>query len=229
MNAFELENNILYEDQEILVCYKPAGFPVQSARIGTMDMESALRGYLAAKRTGREMPYLAVIHRLDQPVEGVLVFAKTQSAAKELNRQLTSHAMEKRYLAVVQGYPKEKEAILTDYLEKDGKTNTSRVVSKRTAQSKQAVLSYQLVQTIGEQSLLSICLKTGRHHQIRVQLSHAGLPLVGDTKYNPGEKGKQKSLALCASSLTFMHPKTRKQFTYTVQPHGEIFQPFLDL
>lgn len=229
MKNYQLEENIVYEDTEIIVCYKPAGLPVQSARMGAMDLESMLRNYLAVKLKGREMPYLAVIHRLDQPVEGILVFAKTPGAAKELNRQLTAHKMEKRYLAVVQGKPETPEAVLIDELEKDAKTNTSKVVSKKTQKSKQAELSYQLLKTIGEQSLLDISLKTGRHHQIRVQMAHAGMPLVGDSKYNPNWQATRSNPALCAAKLSFMHPKTRKQFTYEIRPQGEMFQSFLDL
>lgn len=222
---------IEYEDEEILICYKPAGLPVQSAGVGTMDLESALRQYLSDKSVTQEMPYLAVVHRLDQPVEGILVFAKTPESAKELNRQLLSHEMEKRYLALTDGIPQMREATLVDELEKDRKTNLSRVVDAKTKWSKRAVLSYRLEKVMGEQSLLSVSLMTGRHHQIRVQLSHAGMPLVGDTKYNPNEKEKTgwRQLGLCAASLCFIHPGTREKFTWAIPPQGEIFQPFLAL
>lgn len=227
----KIDYKIEYEDEDILICYKPAGLPVQSARVGTMDLESALRQYLSSRNGRRDPSYLAVIHRLDQPVEGILVFAKTPEAAKELNRQMVSHEMEKKYLAVVDGIPQKTEGRLVDELEKDRKSNLSRVVLSKTAGSKTAVLSYCLEKTVGERSLLSIWLRTGRHHQIRVQLSHAGLPLAGDTKYNPKEKERDgwRQLGLCAVSLSFTHPGTRKKFTWAIQPQGEIFQFFLAL
>ena len=228
MKAYNLKEHILFEDESIIVCYKPAGLAVQNAKVGRMDLESMLRNYLASKMGGRQMPYLAVIHRLDQPVEGILVFAKTQDAARMLNQQLTSYQMKKEYLAVVKGVPKEKEAVLIHELEKDTKTNSSRVVKKKTSQSKRAELSYCLEKTIEETSLLRIVLKTGRHHQIRVQLSHMGMPLIGDNKYNPDVKEVKMTPALCAAKLSFLHPKTKKQLTFTVCPCGEIFQKFFD-
>lgn len=222
----ELPGNILYEDESLIVFHKPAGIPVQSAKVGSMDLESALKNYLVQKG-GK--PYLGVIHRLDQPVEGIVVFAKTQLAAKELSRQIANNEMQKEYLAVVCNVPKERKGTLTDELEKDAKTNTSKVVLRKTAKSKQAVLDYEVMKERDNMALLSILLHTGRHHQIRVQMAHAGIPLLGDTKYNKDAangKGRQQ-IALCANRLTFIHPKTRKQFTYAIQPTGENFLGFI--
>ena len=143
MTQFQIETCILYEDSDILVCRKPTGLAVQNARMGTMDLESGLKNHLALKQPD-QIPYLAVIHRLDQPVEGILVFAKTPAAAKELNRQMTAGEMEKYYLAVTDRKPALPEGILEDELRKDGKTNTSQVVSKGTAGAKHARLSYRL-------------------------------------------------------------------------------------
>lgn len=220
------EKIILYEDKEILVCHKPAGLAVQNARIGTMDLESALKNYLAAKNSGT-VPYLGVVHRLDQPVEGVLVFAKTPAAAKELSRQMTTGQMGKHYLAVTSGRPANPEGVLEDYLKKDGRTNTSSVVNAKTPGAKKARLSYRLLKESQENNryLMEITLETGRHHQIRVQMAHAGMPLVGDRKYNP-KAHEETSLGLCSCRLEFVHPKSAEKMEFQVEPKGSAFQTF---
>lgn len=211
----EIKERILYEDQDILVCKKPAGLAVQNARIGSMDLESMLKNYLAA-------PYLAVIHRLDQPVEGILVFGKNPRAAKELNRQMTEGKMGKYYFAVTEKPPVREQATLEDYLKKDGKTNTSAVAPKGAPGAKLARLSYETLET-GEHTLLKIHLETGRHHQIRVQLANAGMPLLGDAKYGAS---RRQGLALCAAQLSFSHPRTGKPMCFSIAPEGEAFREF---
>lgn len=224
----KIEDNILYEDRELIVCHKPAGMAVQSAGITAMDMESALKNYLAAQTPGKA-PYLGIVHRLDQPVEGVVVFAKTPAAAGELSRQISAGKMEKYYLAVTKGRPREKTGTLTDYLKKDGKTNTSSVVSAKTPGAKQAKLTYEVLSEIQEEKekyyLVRIHLETGRHHQIRVQMAHAEMPLVGDCKYNSQDKSGLP-LALCSCSLAFSHPKTKKKMKFETTPKGAAFQYF---
>ena len=149
MFSGKIEDYILFEDKEIIVCRKPAGIAVQNARIGAMDLESSLKNYLAMQDGGgRRIPYLAVIHRLDQPVEGILVFGKTPEAAKSLSAQITAGKMEKIYLAVTYGKQAEagkKEKVLEDYLKKDGKSNTSSVVNAHTPGAKKARLSYEVL------------------------------------------------------------------------------------
>lgn len=206
----DIEPLIIYEDTHILVCRKPAGVPAQSARIGMPDMESLLKSHLAAGRTSDrnrhgKAPYLAVIHRLDQPVSGLLVFAKTPAAAKGLNRQLTSSGFGKYYRAVVTGTPDPADGCLENYIVKDGRSNTSRICSKDTPGARFARLYYRTVSIYTDSipsrdmqpdvqepsapaaaspcSLVDIRLDTGRHHQIRVQMAHLGCPLVGDRKY----------------------------------------------
>lgn len=199
-----IQNFILYEDQHIIVCRKEAGIAVQTAKMSQMDMESALKNYLAVKDSGK-MPYLAVIHRLDQPVRGVLVFAKTPFAAKELSRQVTDHTIGKYYLAEVEGTIPAEAGTLEDYLLKDGRTNTSKIVDSKISGAKKATLHYKK----RDEHTIEIELVTGRHHQIRVQCAHAGMPLKGDGKYNPNaQRGQQ--LGLCAYHLVFKHPKTGK-------------------
>ena len=214
---------ILHEDEHVIVCYKPAGLATQTAKMGAQDMESLLKNYLYKKE--KKMPYVAVIHRLDQPVEGVLVFAKTPFAAKELNKGMQGAGFGKYYKAVVCGMPNEKKAVLEDYLVKDGKTNTSRVGKKDEAEAKKAVLAYEVIQQTDDKALLKIKLETGRHHQIRVQMANMGCPIWGDTKYNSAENVDKswKNIALCAYHLEFVHPKTKKKMVFEIEPEGEGF------
>ena len=222
----DIRDYIIYEDKDILVCHKPAGIAVQNARVGSMDLESMLKNYIAQKIPGK-MPYLGIIHRLDQPVEGVLVFALNSRAAAELNRQMTSGKIKKIYLAVTEGEAKVQKATPADWLKKDNRTNSSAVVAAGTAGAKKAVLSYELLETKEVQgqrrNLMEICLDTGRHHQIRVQMAHVGMPLVGDRKYNPQQSG-QEPLALCSAKLGFQHPVTKKKMEFQVTPTGSVFK-----
>lgn len=236
---------IIYEDADIIVCRKPAGVPTQSARVGVPDMASILKTYLAAsvkEKPGKSNtgparspgkrksgscsgPYLAVIHRLDQPVEGLLVFAKTPGSARELNRQLGSSGFGKYYRAVVAGIPDPPEGTLEDYIVKDGRTNTSRICAKDTPGAKLARLFYRTEKiykdTSPVTSLLDIRLDTGRHHQIRVQMAHHGCPLAGDRKYgtlSAAEDGacrkSAEPLKLCAYRLEFSHPISGRKMIF---------------
>lgn len=227
----KIQDKILYEDSEILVCYKPAGLAVQNSRMGTMDMEHSLKNYLAVQNPDR-IPWLGVIHRLDQPVEGILVFAKNSKAAADLNRQMTGGKIKKIYLAVTDQPHEKKEGILTDYLLKDGKKNLSAVADEKTKGAKKAVLSYKIMEeqkdsrtATGKRYLVQVILDTGRHHQIRVQLAHEGIPLLGDRKYY-AEDTSGLSLGLCAFRLSFCHPKTGKKMEFQAAPAGAAFQGF---
>ena len=142
-----MKPHILYEDQDIIVCLKPAGIPTQTSRPGLPDMVSILKNHIYQNSAHKKQPYLAVIHRLDQPVEGLLVFAKTPAAAKELNRQLQSFGFGKYYQAVLLGCPQTADGILEDYLVKDGRTNTSRICTEETPGAKVARLSYHIAKT----------------------------------------------------------------------------------
>jgi 23S rRNA pseudouridine1911/1915/1917 synthase len=192
---------IIFEDAYLIVCEKMAGVPVETAKIGSMDMVSELKNYVMNK-TGDS--YIGVVHRLDQPVEGIMVFAKNSFAAAELSKQISQNKMKKHYLAVLCGKPSSKRATLVDYLLKNGKTNTSSVVDKGVSGAKRSELIYQVKVNKNELSLAEIELITGRHHQIRVQMAHANLPLWGDVKYNK-EFLNQRGImpALCAYKLEF--------------------------
>lgn len=250
--------NILYEDTHLLVCFKPAGVPVQSAGVGREDCVSILKNYFyeqqTAGRAGKAKgePYVGVVHRLDQPVEGVLVFAKTPFAAKELSRQVTDGTMQKFYLALcklenagsgkggkpihtvdnVDNYVENSE-IYEDFLLKNGKTNTSAVVSAKTKDAKLARLEFWELGRSETEKLVKIKLITGRHHQIRVQMAYHGTPLIGDSKYNPqtvdssnvDKSGKTGyGVALCAYRLELIHPKSGKLLCFEVCPEHELLK-----
>lgn len=207
---------LLYEDDTILVCLKEAGIATQTKQIGRKDMESMLRTYRMQKG---EPPYIGVVHRLDQPVTGVMVFAKTKEAAANLSRQIAAKSADKFYYAVTDGLPAQKKGILEDYLLRDGRMNTSKVVPAKTEGAKRAELSYEVIAQNDKNAILRIKLHTGRHHQIRVQLANAGCPLVGDRKYNFKENMKPsgQQLSLCSYKIAFKHPKTGRNVSYEME------------
>ena len=224
-----MKTEIIYEDKHILVCYKPAGIAVQTASSFQQDMVSELKNYLAGK--GEKNPYIGVVHRLDQPVSGVLVFARNQAAAASLCAQVQNGGMEKIYRTLVYGsFPERaKEGILEDILLKDAKTNTSHIVkadSKEAKLGKKAKLAYKVLEEYvteeGTYSKLEIKLFTGRHHQIRVQMAGNGHAILGDSKYGNEESlllsgaMKEKGLKLCAYRLSFKHPGTGKVMDFQV-------------
>lgn len=216
--------NITYEDKYILICYKPAGLAVQNASIGKKDLESMVRTYLAEKE-GRPALYLGIVHRLDQPVQGLTVFAKDSRSAATLSAQVQDGRMKKYYLAVTDGIPQEISGELVHYLKKDGRTNTSAAVEKNTPGAKRACLFYQVLKTAQGKALLEIELFTGRHHQIRVQMAAAGTALSGDRKYNP-KADTETGIGLCAYKLGLIHPKTGKKLEFSCRPQGSLFDVF---
>ncbi len=234
-----MKTKIIYEDDHILVCHKPPGLATQTSGVGQPDMVSELKNYLS-KRTapgnlpgkGAQPPYLGVIHRLDQPVEGLLVFAKDKKTAAKLTAQLAAGVLNKRYYAVVCGEPAKQEAELVDYLSKDA---GSAIVTSQADGGKKAVLQYRVIGRISAPapiSLLDIHIDTGRFHQIRAQMAHAGLPLLGDRRYGSEESGllsrelQVHNVALCACQITLKHPVTDKTMEFSVRPAGEIFAKF---
>lgn len=217
--------HILYEDTYILVLHKPAQVPVQTKRFGEKDLVSMLKNYRVQKK---EAPYIAVINRLDQPVEGLILFAKTKEAAADLSMQLNKNQIEKYYRAIV-SLPQKKRldvgnsCTLTDYLIKDGRTNMSKVVKAGEKDAKKAVLQYTVRKVNDGFAELDIHLETGRHHQIRVQMANADMPLAGDHKY--GNKNDSiKNIALCSHKLVFFHPKNGKKIFFETGPKNPAFQ-----
>ncbi len=179
-----MDKMIVYEDNVLLVVHKPVGIATETARVGQADLVSELKNY--RKRKGEDT-YIGVVHRLDQPVEGLLVFAKDGGTAKKLSGGLQRGTLTKKYAALVAGVPQAPEGELADYLLKDGRTNTSWVVPKEMKGAKAASLRWRILRHNEAVSMLEIELYTGRHHQIRVQMAHAGFPLLGDFKYGSAE------------------------------------------
>lgn len=217
-----MQFEIIYEDDDILVCRKPVGVATQTKRLGQQDMESLLKNYRVRKG---EAPYVGVVHRLDQPVEGLIVFAKNQKAAASLSKQVREHIIGKHYYAVVtcgEDVPvTESWTTLQDDMICDQKTNISRIVPEGTPGAQKAMLEYRVVWVREGRALVDVLLHTGRHHQIRLQFSHMGWPLVGDRKYNaqtPDAGSKPESLALCSYRLEFAHPTTGKRMDFSVEP-----------
>ena len=223
---------VLYEDQEIIVVVKPAGVESQAAKKFAPDMLSEIKKHMVINKlcTPGKEPYVAVIHRLDKPVSGVMVYAKTKKAAAALSEQVQNRKMDKYYEAVVCGKTVNNVDNFVDYLKKSVDGNYSQIVDKGENESKRAELSYELLKTVetenGELSHVRIHLLTGRHHQIRVQFSGHDLPLYGDGRYNPMFVGKREPLALCAVSLAFDHPTTGKRMEFSMKPSGGAFRLF---
>ncbi len=225
-----MQTQIVYEDEAVLVIRKPAGLATESAGIGRKDVVSELKNYVAKKNPGK-MPYLGIVHRLAQPVEGLLVFAKTKKAAENLTAQLGKGTLKKEYLAVVCGKVPENTGRLVDYLIK---VNGMAVVKDAAdAQAKKAVLTYTKKAETEKFTLLAVQIETGRFHQIRAQLSHAGFPILGDEKYGSEESkelSREKKIrftALCAVSLSFRHPVTGKTMAFTQTPQNPAFADFV--
>lgn len=218
--------HIIYEDKDILVCRKPAGLPTQTAKVAAPDLVSELKNYLAEKGE----PYLAVVHRLDQPVEGLLVFAKNKKAAKKLNEQLRQNEFNKVYYAVAFNQPPVQEGMLEDYMIKDG--SRAKIVTADTPGAKKAVLHYKLIAIEKGRTLYEVRLETGRFHQIRAQMAHAGMPLLGDKKYADAairiysEMHGIKNVALCAYKLKLVHPGSGEEMLFVSKPSGEAFRAF---
>lgn len=199
--------NIIYEDNHLLVVEKPINVPVQKDSSGDKDLLTMLKEYLKKKYNKPGDVYLALVHRLDRPVGGVMVFAKTSKAASRLSKQIQKHEMKKIYMAVIEGKVSD-SGIFTDRLKKDEKTNTT-IISE---DGKEAELSYNLVGFVNNLSLVRISLKTGRSHQIRVQFASRKIPLYGDQRYN--QKASLDQIALFASRLEFKHPITKEIISF---------------
>lgn len=224
-----MEPEIIYEDKSIFVCYKPPKWPVQSDLTGDVDMKSYLESYMKTHKNFEE-PYVGVVHRLDRPVSGLVVFAKNPRANQILSEALQNRTFKKTYLAVVEGQAQDDH--WCHYLKKKFKTNTSHVVDPEVSKSKKSILTLKALesQTIDEKrhTLVRINLETGRHHQIRVQCSHMNLPLWGDTKYNPSFQQKKGwyQIALFAESVTFVHPSSKEEMTFKISPKDYPFDVF---
>ena len=209
---------VLYEDNHIIVVEKPVNIPSQADKTGDIDMLTIIKAYLKEKYNKPGEVYLGLVHRLDRPTGGVMVFAKTSKAASRLSEQVRNKEFEKKYLCIVDGKLEEKSGTFRDCLLKNERTNTSKVVDAKTKNAKEAILDYEVLKYNEEinLSVIKVYLHTGRHHQIRVQFAHRNHSLYGDQKY--GTRGRGKQLALWAFSLSFKHPITKELLIFEDYP-----------
>ena len=205
--------NIIYEDNHLLVVEKPVGIPVQEDKSKDIDMIRLLKDYRIKNENKSGDAYIGLVHRLDRPVGGIMVFAKTSKAASRLSEEIRNNTFHKTYLAVIKGTLKNKENTLNDYLIKNEKENKSYVTSKD--KGKASSLKYKVISEKDNLSLVEINLITGRSHQIRVQFSSRNHPLVGDSKY--GNNPNNIDIALFAQSITLVHPTTKETLTFTLK------------
>ena len=204
----DLNLKILYEDNHLLVVLKPVNIPVQLDESNDLDLLTILKKYIKEKYNKPGNVYLGLVHRLDRPVSGIMVFAKTSKAASRLSDQVRKNEIKKKYFAIVEGKVKENDTLI-DKIEKNHKTNISKVSSN----GKESILNYKLKKFKNNLSLVDIELVTGRSHQIRVQFSSRGHALYGDQKYNKNAKPKEQ-IALFSYYLSFIHPTTKEKIEF---------------
>ena len=218
---------IIYEDNHIIVVVKAPGELSQGDETKDDDMVSMLKVYLKEKYNKPGNVFLGLVHRIDRPVGGLMVFARTSKAASRLSDQIRKNTIDKGYLAIVKGSLEKEDGKLIDYLVKDRNTNISRVASKDEKNAKKAILEYETVAKNENESMVKINLITGRAHQIRVQFSSRGNSLVGDVKYGDG-KGHH-TVALWAYRLSFEHPTKKERLTFVEMPENKgVFAKFKD-
>lgn len=228
LNNTEINLKILYEDNHIIVVEKLINIPSQGDKTADLDMLTIIKEYLRVKYNKPGNVYLGLIHRLDRPVGGVMVFAKTSKAASRLSEQVREKIFKKKYLVIVDGKLEREKGIFQDYLLKNERTNMSKVVKEGTKNSKLAELDYEVLKYDQEKdiSLVKVNLHTGRHHQIRVQFSSRNHAIYGDQKY--GERGQRQQICLWAYSLTILHPVSKEEMTFIDLPAKEKTWKILD-
>ena len=202
---------VLYEDNHVIAVYKPSGVLTQGDKSGDPNLMDEVKAYLKEKYKKPGNVFLGLVHRLDRPVSGIVLFAKTSKGASRLSEQFRDHAIEKTYHALVIGKPN--ASTLINYLTKDKAQRKAHVREER---GQRAELEYEVVAQYGAYSLVKILLKTGRFHQIRAQFSFAGFPVLGDVKYGAPSALPDKSIALCATSIAFTLPTQNERKTISV-------------
>lgn len=219
--------NVLYEDNHLLMVEKPVNVPVQADDSKDEDLLSMLKKYIKEKYNKPGNVYLGLVHRLDRPVGGAIVFAKTSKAASRLSNELRKQNFHRNYLAIVHGTPSKKQGQLKDYLWKDRKKNIVYAVDAKKKEAKQAILDYKVIHSAKSKSLVEVKLQTGRSHQIRVQFANQNLPLYGDQKYGQHINKPGQQIALWASHLSVKHPTKDEMISVETIPNDGIWTTYL--
>ena len=204
---------VLFEDNHILIVNKRAGDITQGDKTGDKPLSEVVKEYVKDKYNKPGNVFIGTVHRLDRPTSGIVIFARTSKALERLNKMLRDKVIQKTYWAIVKNQPKVKTDTLTNFLKKDSKKNKSFVYKKEIEGSKKATLHFKVIQQLDNYSLLEVDLETGRHHQIRTQLSHIGSPIKGDLKYGFDRSNKDGSISLHARKIDFIHPVTKEIIT----------------
>ncbi|WP_299050252.1 RluA family pseudouridine synthase [uncultured Polaribacter sp.] len=202
---------VLFEDNHLLIVNKRAGDITQGDKTGDKPLSEIVKEYIKHKYNKPGNVYLGVVHRLDRPTSGIIIFARTSKALERLNKMLREKNIQKTYWAIIKNKPKKEKDTLINYLKKNPKNNKSTAFQKEVSGSKKAVLHYTIIQKLENYTLLEIDLETGRHHQIRTQLSAIGYPIKGDLKYGFARSNKDGSIHLHARKITFSHPVTKEK------------------
>jgi 23S rRNA pseudouridine1911/1915/1917 synthase len=222
MHSTKNNLQILFEDNHIIIVNKRAGDITQGDKTGDKPLSDVVKEYIKVKYNKPGNIYLGVVHRLDRPTSGVIIFAKTSKSLERLNKMLRKKEIQKTYWAVVKLPPKEIRKTLIDFLKKNPKNNKSSVYKKEIDGSKRAVLHYQVIKKLDNYTLLEIGLETGRHHQIRAQLSAIGSPIKGDLKYGFERSNKDGSIHLHARKIEFIHPVRKEIICITAPTPNEV-------
>lgn len=214
-----LENlQVLFEDNHLIIINKRPGDIVQGDKTGDVPLSETVKAFIKKKYDKPGNVYLGVVHRLDRPTSGIVVFAKTSKALPRLNKMFADKEAKKTYWAVVKNRPEEPEKKLTHWLKRNTKQNKSYAHSKEVNASKKAILSYRMIQHLENYYVLEIDLETGRHHQIRSQLSAIKCPIKGDLKYGFNRSNEDGSIHLHARKLSFLHPVKKERIEITATP-----------
>lgn len=218
---------VVYEDNHIIVVSKTSSEIVQADKTGDIPLSETVKQYLKEKYNKPGNVFIGVVHRLDRPVSGLVVFAKTSKALTRLNEMFRNGEVKKTYWAIVKECPRETEGELVHYLVRNEKQNKSYAYDKEVKNSKKAVLHYKLIGHSQNYYLLEVDLKTGRHHQIRCQLAKMGCPIKGDLKYGSARSNPDGSICLHARSVKFIHPVSKEQVELTAPlPEGNLWNGF---
>ena len=214
---------VIYEDNHLIVINKRAGDIVQGDKTGDAPLSDVVKQYIAKKYNKPGAVFLGVVHRLDRPTSGIVVFARTSKALTRLNKLFSERKTQKTYWALVKKHPSPEKATLTHYLKRNTKQNKSYAFAKAAPDSKEASLTYRVIKKLKTFTLLGIDLHTGRHHQIRSQLTAIGSPIRGDLKYGFDRSNKDGSISLHARKLTFIHPVQKEEITFVAPvPKGDV-------